>query len=63
MRTALAATTLLSTKPSLSVRASHSLCPNDSFTGSHSDAAYGGYRGAGIWIDDVVRFLEANCKP
>jgi hypothetical protein len=57
MRTALATTTLLSSKAILSLRATHALCPNDSFTGSHSDAAYGAYRGAGVWIDDVVRFL------
>jgi hypothetical protein len=49
MRTALAAAALLSSKPILSLRASHALCPNDSFTGSYSDAAYGAYRGAGIW--------------
>ena len=21
------------------------------------------YRGASIWIDDVVRFLDTHCKP
>jgi hypothetical protein len=35
MRTALAATTLLSSKPILSLRASPNLGPNDSLTGSH----------------------------
>ena len=32
---------------------------------SPSEAHSFAYRGAGIWIDGVVRFLvvEANCKP
>ncbi len=30
---------------------------------SHSDGHSFAYRGASIWIEDVVRFLETNCKP
>jgi dipeptidyl aminopeptidase/acylaminoacyl peptidase len=30
---------------------------------SHQAGHSFAYRGASVWIDDVVRFLQANCKP
>ena len=29
---------------------------------SHQEGHSFAYRGASIWIDDVARFLEANCR-
>ena len=33
------------------------------FGGSHRDGHSFAYRGAALWFDDVLRFLERRCAP